>query len=132
MLNRSKTASPDQKRFETEKNYRSLSFGLIDYRSDLFSGNNPKNTVRFYNSFDNCKQLQHWIKEGAMMGCRAFTKVKETHNSYIVTGKTFINCYRYIEYSSIDFLPLMEHRRISWMTQDQEKVWGREKMGESK
>jgi len=116
MLNLSKTASPDQKRSETEKNYRSLSFGLIDYGNDLFSGNNTKNTVRFYNSFDNCKQLQHLIKEGAMMGCRAFTKVKETHNSYIVKGKTFINCYRYIEYSSIDFLPLMEHRRISWMT----------------
>jgi hypothetical protein len=44
-------------------NNEPLFFSLVDYRNNLFTSNDPKKIMEFYDGFDNRDQLIQWMKE---------------------------------------------------------------------
>jgi len=42
---------------------RNLFFSLVDYRNNLFTSNDPKKIIEFYNGFENRDQLIEWMRE---------------------------------------------------------------------
>jgi len=40
-----------------------LFFSLVDYRNNLFTSNDPKKIMEFYDSFENCDWFIEWMKE---------------------------------------------------------------------
>jgi len=42
---------------------RNLFFSLVDYRNNLFTSNDPKKIMEFYDGFENRDQLIQWMKE---------------------------------------------------------------------
>jgi len=46
-----------------DKTNHSLFFSLVDYRNNLFTSNDPKKIIEFYDGFDNRDQLIQWMKE---------------------------------------------------------------------
>jgi len=46
-----------------DKTNHSLFFSLVDYRNNLFTGNDPTKIMEFYDGFENRDQLIQWMKE---------------------------------------------------------------------
>ena len=46
--------------FQREDN---IFFSLVDYRNNLFTSNDPKKILEFYNGFENIDQLIQWMRE---------------------------------------------------------------------
>jgi len=46
-----------------DKDNQSLFFNLVDYRNNLFTSNDPKKIMEFYDGFNNRYQLIEWMKE---------------------------------------------------------------------
>jgi len=46
-----------------DKGYQTLFFSLVDYRNNLFTSNDPKKIMEFYDGFENRDQLIQWMKE---------------------------------------------------------------------
>jgi len=46
-----------------EKGNQSPFFSLVDYRNNLFTSNDPKKIMEFYDGFKNRYQLIEWMKE---------------------------------------------------------------------
>jgi len=63
-----KTGEPDiyisRKRCPFEKPEKEeLFFSLMDYRNNLFTSNDPKKIIEFYDGFENCDELVEWMRE---------------------------------------------------------------------
>jgi len=46
-----------------DKNNASIFFSLVDYRNNLFTSNDPKRIMEFYEGFENQEQTIQWMKE---------------------------------------------------------------------
>jgi len=46
-----------------DTNNASIFFSLVDYRNNLFTSNDPKNIIEFYNGFENRDELIEWMRE---------------------------------------------------------------------
>ena len=46
-----------------DTNNASIFFSLVDYRNNLFTSNDPKKIMEFYDGFDNRDQLIQWMRE---------------------------------------------------------------------
>jgi len=46
-----------------QRNSPNLFFSLVDYRNNLFTSNDPKKIMEFYDSFENRDELIEWMKE---------------------------------------------------------------------
>jgi len=46
-----------------QRNSPNLFFSLVDYRNNLFTSNDPKKIMEFYNGFENRDELIEWMRE---------------------------------------------------------------------
>jgi len=78
-----------------EKN--ELSFSLMDYRNGLFTSNDPKKVMEFYDGFENCGELIQWMKERPR-GASYIHEVEGDRDIIVViptadfNGKYAVNC----------------------------------------
>jgi len=78
-----------------EKN--ELSFSLMDYRNGLFTSNDPKKVMEFYDGFENCGELIQWMKERPR-GASYIHEVEGDKDIIVViptadfNGKYAVNC----------------------------------------